>query len=78
MNFWSNEVLYASLKLKFPTQLNNRANMVYLEHNVSFISLCLFYVFFVFFNIISVVETKDGTVSVAAAFAGHQEGNASA
>lgn len=52
--------------------------MVYLEHNVSFISLCLFYVFFVFFNIISVVETKDGTVSVAAAFAGHQEGNASA
>jgi hypothetical protein len=28
--------------------------------------------------IIPVVETKDGTVSVAAAFAGHQEGNASA
>lgn len=28
--------------------------------------------------IISVVETKDGTVSVATAFAGHQEGNASA
>ena len=32
------------------------------------------YVFF-HFLILSVLETKDGTVSVAAAFAGHQEGN---
>jgi len=33
------------------------------------------YVFFFLFLILSVVETKDGTVSVASAFAGHQEGN---
>jgi len=36
-------------------------------------SICLIVISFM----ISVVETKDGTVSVATAFAGHQEGNAS-
>jgi hypothetical protein len=39
--------------------------------------LCLIFVL-ISLLIIPVVETKDGTVSVAAAFAGHQEGNASA
>lgn len=44
-------------------------------HLLHCVYLCFF---FLFFFITSVVETKDGTVSVAAAFAGHQEGNASA
>ncbi|KAK7388099.1 hypothetical protein VNO78_22904 [Psophocarpus tetragonolobus] len=37
-----------------------------------FTSLCLLYVFFVLL-VISVLETKNGTVSIASAFAGHQE-----
>jgi hypothetical protein len=46
-------------------------NVLFLYQN------CLFIYDLIWFLIILVVQTKDGTVAVASAFAGHKKGNVS-
>lgn len=51
---------------------------MHLYNSLSIWFFVFIYDFFFLFDYSVVLETKDGTVSVASAFAGHQEGNASA